>query len=59
MAFKDLYHYIETLKKEILLYKNLLDSDRKISQIHWGGGTPNYLPIEEVEGIMATFMDSS
>ncbi|MBN2237604.1 MAG: oxygen-independent coproporphyrinogen III oxidase [Bacteroidales bacterium] len=47
--------YVETLKQEILLYKNLLDSDRKISQIHWGGGTPNYLPIEEVEGIMALF----
>jgi len=49
--------YVETLKKEILLYKNLLDPSRKISQIHWGGGTPNYLPIEEVEGIMAMFFD--
>lgn len=49
--------YVETLKKEILLYKNLLDPKRKISQIHWGGGTPNYLPIEEVEGIMATFFE--
>lgn len=49
--------YVETLKKEILLYKNLLDPNRKISQIHWGGGTPNYLPIEEVEGIMALFFE--
>lgn len=49
--------YVETLKKEILLYKNLLDPNRKISQIHWGGGTPNYLPIEEVEGIMAIFFE--
>ena len=51
-------NYVETLKKEILLYKNLLDTDRKISQIHWGGGTPNYLPIEEVEGIMAMFTNN-
>lgn len=50
--------YVETLKKEILLYKNLLDPNRKISQIHWGGGTPNYLPIEEVEGIMAIFFEN-
>ena len=49
--------YVETLKKEILLYKNLLDPNRKISQIHWGGGTPNYLPIEEVEGIMEMFFE--
>lgn len=49
--------YVETLKKEIILYKDLLDPNRKISQIHWGGGTPNYLPIEEVEGIMALFFE--
>jgi len=49
--------YVETLKNEILLYKNFLDPNRKISQIHWGGGTPNYLPIEEVEGIMAVFFE--
>ena len=51
-------NYVETLKKEILIYKNLLDPNRKISQIHWGGGTPNYLPIEEVEGIMAMFFNN-
>lgn len=50
-------NYVETLKKEILMYKKLLDPKRKISQIHWGGGTPNYLPIEEVEGIMAVFFE--
>jgi len=49
--------YVETLKKEILLYKQFLNPKRKISQIHWGGGTPNYLPIEEVEGIMALFFE--
>ncbi|HAG15416.1 MAG TPA: oxygen-independent coproporphyrinogen III oxidase [Bacteroidales bacterium] len=49
--------YVETLKKEILMFKKLLDPTRKISQIHWGGGTPNYLPIEEVEGIMAVFVE--
>jgi oxygen-independent coproporphyrinogen-3 oxidase len=44
--------YVDTLLKEIDLLKPLLNSDRKISQIHWGGGTPNYLPIEDIQRIM-------
>ncbi len=44
--------YIKTLLKEIILLKSKLDSNRKVSQIHWGGGTPNYLPIEDVKSIM-------
>ena len=32
--------YIEALKKEIKLVLPLLDRNRKISQIHYGGGTP-------------------
>jgi oxygen-independent coproporphyrinogen III oxidase len=33
--------YINAVKSEILKVCNLLDSGRKISQIHFGGGTPN------------------
>lgn len=57
--------YIETIKKEIVLLKSKLDPNRKVSQIHWGGGTPNYLPIESIESIMAVlkgnfdFIDSA
>jgi oxygen-independent coproporphyrinogen-3 oxidase len=47
--------YVDTLIKEIALLKPLLNEGRKISQIHWGGGTPNYLPIEEVQRIMQQF----
>jgi oxygen-independent coproporphyrinogen-3 oxidase len=50
-------NYVNTLKKEILLYKSMLNTERKISQIHWGGGTPNYLPVEDVEEIMALFFE--
>ena len=50
--------YIKTLQKEILLLKSKLDPDRKVSQIHWGGGTPNYLPIEDVESIMKALYDN-
>ncbi len=44
--------YVNTLLKEIDLLANHLDKNRKVSQIHWGGGTPNYLPIEEIQKIM-------
>ncbi len=44
--------YVDTILKEIELLKPLLDDDRKISQIHWGGGTPNFLPITDIQKIM-------
>lgn len=44
--------YVEAVKKEILMVKKLLDTKRKVSQIHWGGGTPNSLPIEMIREIM-------
>ena len=50
--------YVETLKKEILMYKKHISPKRKISQIHWGGGTPNYLDIEKVNEIMQIFDDN-
>ncbi len=51
---KDLIgRYVEALKKEIVIVSGLLDKSRKVSQVHWGGGTPNYLPAEKVEEIMS------
>ncbi|WP_372648603.1 oxygen-independent coproporphyrinogen III oxidase [Draconibacterium sp.] len=44
--------YVDALKKEIRMVKKLLSDDRKVSQVHWGGGTPNSLSIELVEDIM-------
>jgi oxygen-independent coproporphyrinogen-3 oxidase len=37
--------YIDTLKKEIRMLLPLLDHNRKISQIHYGGGTPTSQPV--------------
>lgn len=45
--------YVDAVKKEIVMVKKYLDPKRKVSQIHWGGGTPNSLPVEMVEEIMA------
>ena len=47
--------YVDALKKEIFMVKKHLDSTRKISQVHWGGGTPNSLPIEMVKEVMDLF----
>lgn len=35
--------FLETLDKEADLWKKSLVNPRKIIQMHWGGGTPNYL----------------
>lgn len=39
-------NYIDALKKEMRMVLPLLNHDRKISQIHYGGGTPSSLPID-------------
>jgi oxygen-independent coproporphyrinogen-3 oxidase len=51
-------NYTEALKKEILMVKKLLDPSRKVSQVHWGGGTPNSLPAYMVAGIMELIKDN-
>ena len=35
--------YNEYLKKEIDLIRPMISNDRKVIQMHWGGGTPSYL----------------
>ncbi len=50
---QDLMHqYTDALKKEILMISPLLDKNRKLSQVHWGGGTPNAMPANLVGEIM-------
>jgi oxygen-independent coproporphyrinogen III oxidase len=41
--------YLEYLVRDIQNTANFIDTDRKVLQIHWGGGTPNYLEMEQVE----------
>ncbi|MBD6615549.1 oxygen-independent coproporphyrinogen III oxidase [Komarekiella sp. 'clone 1'] len=41
--------YVEHLVQEIKNTSALIDSQRKVLQIHWGGGTPNYLERDQVE----------
>jgi oxygen-independent coproporphyrinogen-3 oxidase len=43
--------YLEYLKKEILLLKKYLPEEIIVSQLHWGGGTPNFLNNQQIENI--------
>ena len=44
--------YLERVYKEMDMLVSLLDRDRKVEQLHWGGGTPNYLDSEEIREFM-------
>jgi oxygen-independent coproporphyrinogen-3 oxidase len=43
--------YVQYLEKEIALVGNLLEGDPRISQMHWGGGTPTFLAREEMRAL--------
>jgi len=41
--------YLEALKREIRFYADHVDTKAPVRQLHWGGGTPNYLSPSEME----------
>ncbi|MBO3462528.1 oxygen-independent coproporphyrinogen III oxidase [Aetokthonos hydrillicola Thurmond2011] len=41
--------YLDYLVRDINKTASKLLPDRRVDQIHWGGGTPNYLTIEQVQ----------
>ncbi|MEE9161384.1 MAG: radical SAM protein, partial [Candidatus Neomarinimicrobiota bacterium] len=45
--------YLRLLKLEVDLLADHLGPDRKIAQLHWGGGTPTYLKADEIRALMA------
>ncbi len=47
--------YVDAVITEIENVAKYLDKNRKVSQIHWGGGTPNSINPDYVEEIMNTF----
>lgn len=44
--------YIEYLLKEMALHGSLYDKQRTVDQIHFGGGTPNFLSVEQLGRIL-------
>jgi oxygen-independent coproporphyrinogen-3 oxidase len=45
--------YMEMLYREIDMQAELFDKNRKIEQLHFGGGTPTYLDREQLDALMA------
>jgi oxygen-independent coproporphyrinogen-3 oxidase len=51
--------YLPWLDREMALAAELLDAPaREVVQIHWGGGTPTFLPPAEILGVMASIRRS-
>jgi oxygen-independent coproporphyrinogen-3 oxidase len=44
--------YIDALIREILTISDWIDRERPVTQVHWGGGTPNSIPFEYITEIM-------
>jgi len=43
--------YVTYLEKEIALVGSALEGDHRISQMHWGGGTPTFLARDEMRAL--------
>ncbi len=43
--------YLNYLKKEMGLSAPYVNKNRKVGQLHWGGGTPSYLNPEEIRSL--------
>ncbi len=48
-------NYIDALIKEIDMTAELLDKKRPVTQIHWGGGTPNSIDMSYIKRVMDRF----
>lgn len=44
--------YMNALKKELKIFRKYISPDRLVSQVHWGGGTPNALPAGMIREVM-------
>lgn len=49
--------YVQAVKKEIRMVASRLDKKRKVSQIHYGGGTPNSIDVRYLEEINQLIFD--
>jgi len=44
--------YLSRLERELAVQSELVGSDRPVTQMHWGGGTPTYLDDGEITELM-------
>lgn len=50
--------YIKYLKKEIDMVRTYILADRKVAQLHWGGGTPTHLKPDEINELASYIKES-
>ncbi len=50
--------YIRYMKKEINLLNNYIKPERKVTQLHWGGGTPTHLKPEEISELSSYILQN-
>lgn len=46
--------YLGYLIRHIQQMAQLIDRERVVHQLHWGGGTPNYLSLDQIETLWST-----
>jgi oxygen-independent coproporphyrinogen III oxidase len=44
--------YVEALRREIDMQATLFHQNRRVEQLHFGGGTPTFLALPQLEGIL-------
>ena len=50
--------YLQRMAKEIEYLKRYLDTSRPVIQLHWGGGTPNYLTTAQTEYLFSLIREN-
>lgn len=45
--------YRELLEREMDMFREIVRPDRKVHQLHFGGGTPNFFPPDDIVGLGA------
>ncbi len=50
--------YLDLVEKEIALVTGIIGTGRKVVQLHWGGGTPNYLKNPQLKRALELFRDA-
>lgn len=53
-----IHDYVSYVKKEMDLLRKYISPERKVSQLHWGGGTPTHLNPDEIAEL-ASYINSS
>ncbi len=49
--------YVQMLKAELALLREVLPEGVKLSRLHWGGGTPTLLPPDQMRGLASAIFD--